>query len=260
MISVGFEEKYNTVTNIIKELQKSLDPEYCKEHNIICFKRTIGQYKDFYHMNENMFLLIVMRLNGKKAIEWSMEHMVEIGIKKEENKLVKKHKKEVKNLSELDKENVKKDPIVLKNEMFLFSKKDFCKIRDLEINHKIPYAGFVYLLPWGNKIKIGCTGKVSNRIKTLISQAEGYGGKKVNWCIISAPHTNYRENEHILHKHFSNYRINGTELFLISKERILDDIKNNVIILNEQNVIKRSINDNFNFFIQRFVPCLQGHE
>lgn len=80
-------------------------------------------------------------------------------------------------------------------------------------NKKVEYMGFVYAVEYGDQLKIGCTTKLKERIVTLKSQAEKYANKRIGKVAYTPLHTNYCENEKLLHHHFQNYRHGKSELF-----------------------------------------------
>ena len=86
---------------------------------------------------------------------------------------------------------------------------------------RTPYDGVVYILECNNCIKIGQTTKLAERIKTLVRTAEMYGDFTVNRVWFTRPHTNFQENERILHKHFAPYRKSATEVFMINPDEAI---------------------------------------
>lgn len=87
---------------------------------------------------------------------------------------------------------------------------------------KSDFFGYVYALEYDNKIKIGKTKNIFQRMKTIKTYAEKYADIETGVFLYSLPHVNYHENEKILHDYFKDYRIEGTELFNLS---ILDFTK-----------------------------------
>lgn len=104
------------------------------------------------------------------------------------------------------------------NEIKIFENKEFGKIRSIEDSTKDSYMGFYYILEYGQNIKIGSTKQPYTRMLTLKRNAEKYGETKLGRVALSVPHTNYRDNEKILHQNFSKYRKVDTELFKFSFE------------------------------------------
>lgn len=96
------------------------------------------------------------------------------------------------------------------------------EIEKLKSVSDVSFCGYVYLVEWGTKyVKIGSTENPYVRIKSLISQAEKYGDSKVKRIALSQPHTNFRENEQLLHKLFTEHRKDGTELFSVNLDEIV---------------------------------------
>lgn len=118
------------------------------------------------------------------------------------------------------------------NEIQIFNSDELEHIKAIENTTKNPYMGFIYILEYGKNIKIGYSTKPSNRIKSLKKQAE-YGSLKLGNIAISKPHTNYRENEKLLHQHFKQYNISGTELFSITLKQILSELPDELKFLDE---------------------------
>ncbi len=118
------------------------------------------------------------------------------------------------------------------NDFQIFNSDDIDHIKAIEDTAPNYYMGFIYILEYGENVKIGYSQKPNNRIKQLKRQAE-YGQLALGSIAISKPHTNYRENEKLLHQHFKQYRISGTELFFITLQQILSDLPNDLIFLDE---------------------------
>lgn len=99
----------------------------------------------------------------------------------------------------------------------IFENPEFGSVRTLENARKKDedYFGYVYALEWGDEVKIGCTRHIATRIKQLRKTAE-YGKVEVGRMAISPLHSNYTENEKVLHNIFQNVRVKGTELFKLS--------------------------------------------
>ena len=69
--------------------------------------------------------------------------------------------------------------------------------------------------------------KHKKSIPKIIS-IENYGSDKLGRIALSVPHTNYRDNERILHKFFSNCRKPDTELFNMEFEDVISKIPANL--------------------------------
>lgn len=127
----------------------------------------------------------------------------------------------------------------MNNKLMVFNNEEFGEIRTIEQNKSSPYVGFFYILEWDNYIKIGCTKNPYQRIITLKHQAEKYGNVIIGRYVLSVPHTNYQENEKLLHKTFDSYRINGTELFSLNMDIATKNIPNEIKFLDESDKIER---------------------
>ncbi|MDE7093851.1 MAG: GIY-YIG nuclease family protein, partial [Oscillospiraceae bacterium] len=114
----------------------------------------------------------------------------------------------------------------------IFNSDEFEHIKSIESTTKDSFFGFIYFLEYGENIKIGYSQTPSSRIKQLKKQAE-YGKIKLGNVAISKPHTNYRENEKLLHQYFNQNRISGTELFSVTLKQILSNLPENLKFLDE---------------------------
>lgn len=85
------------------------------------------------------------------------------------------------------------------------------------------FCGYLYAIEYGQYLKIGRTRTPYQRIKSIASQAKNYAEVMVGRFAVSKPHTNFVENERLLHEHFRYARRNG-ELFEVT----LDDFLNNL--------------------------------
>lgn len=122
------------------------------------------------------------------------------------------------------------------NEIKVFTNEHFNTLKNLEKSS--PFIGFVYILEWGNKTKIGCSTNPSNRINQLKATAL-YGGVNLGRIALTPGHTNYLEIESFLHRHYAEYRIEGTELFNLEFDEVLSSLpalplKDESQILNEK--------------------------
>jgi hypothetical protein len=77
------------------------------------------------------------------------------------------------------------------------------------------------------KVKIGKTGNPSERIKCIINHSKIYSGDsfRVVKILISQPHTNYNQNEKILHSFFQEFHCNG-EVFNTSLSNVINKLQN----------------------------------
>ncbi len=74
--------------------------------------------------------------------------------------------------------------------------------------------GFVYVVEYGEMIKIGFTEDPRERFSTKYKPALNYGYEPGR-IFISPAHRHYVDTEHALHKHFADFRVPKTELFKI---------------------------------------------
>lgn len=111
------------------------------------------------------------------------------------------------------------------NEIQIFKKPDYKKLKAFEDNIKNPYMGIVYACEYGENVKIGSSGEPYSRLTTLIRNAEKYGGLSIGAFAITPLHTNFRDNEKLLHSFFANSRVEGTDLFSISLQQAIDKAK-----------------------------------
>lgn len=96
--------------------------------------------------------------------------------------------------------------------------------------------GFVYILECADSVKIGCSKNPVKRIQYWTHILKSYGGNKIGRFSVSIAHTNYYENEKILHKIFDSVQIRDTELFGLDFDEAMDIINNSIIkILNFEN-------------------------
>lgn len=98
-----------------------------------------------------------------------------------------------------------------------------------EVNHlpkkgETDWHGYVYAIEYGNSIKIGHTTNLQQRIKAIISNAKNYSKIKVGRIAFSIPHTNYKENERLLHAAFQKIRQAKTELFNLTLDEFMAQI------------------------------------
>ena len=95
------------------------------------------------------------------------------------------------------------------------------------------FLGTFYLLEYGEYLKIGCSKKPYQRLKQLERQAK-YADYSIGKFAVSIPHTNYRSNEKCLHKLFSSYRNEDTELFKVKIEDALGIVNQSDILYEDK--------------------------
>ena len=131
--------------------------------------------------------------------------------------------------------------------MKVFELKDLNLIQQIEKSHSNSYMGFVYILELGNMVKIGSTYQPYQRLIALKRQAEKYGNIELGKFALSKEHTNYIENENMMHEHFKKFRKDGTELFNISMECAIEKFSKCAKLLDENEVKNKESEACFNF-------------
>lgn len=82
------------------------------------------------------------------------------------------------------------------------------------------YLGFVYVVEYGSFIKIGKTQNPNKRMKSIKSVGRNYGDTAIGRILVSRPHTNFDENERIIHEALSHRRVRG-ELFAMTMDEFM---------------------------------------
>lgn len=121
------------------------------------------------------------------------------------------------------------------SDFLLFNNISSIKEYDFDISKN---CGYVYIIEFGDLIKIGKTINPKSRMVVLNSIAKNYGNQEVKRIFVSKQHVNYAKNELILHAHFKSFRVKG-ELFKLN----LDNIMNS---LPKLKFIKSNVMSNFN--------------
>lgn len=85
---------------------------------------------------------------------------------------------------------------------------------------KRSHKGYVYAVQYGEHVKIGYTTSPLSRIKQICSNAKNYSNIEIGKIAISPGHTNYVENEKMLHQVFRSKRVRG-ELFDVDIENVI---------------------------------------
>lgn len=108
------------------------------------------------------------------------------------------------------------------NELQIFN--NFTELKEhgtFELKH---YFGYVYFLEYGEYIKIGCTKNPVKRLGRLYSNAKSYHDLVLGRIFVTTAHTNYTENEAILHKYFDKERKKNSELFNLTLEEVIEAV------------------------------------
>lgn len=83
-----------------------------------------------------------------------------------------------------------------------------------DIPKKTPaYSGCVYVIEYGDFVKIGCTHTPRQRLRGLECNARLYGETKTGRVWLSVPHVNYTKNETLIHRALKERRVSTSELF-----------------------------------------------
>lgn len=97
---------------------------------------------------------------------------------------------------------------------------------DTSKHNKNEDKGVVYVIEYGDYIKIGSTLNMKTRYSQLYNQATRYGNVKLGECYITPKHERFRETEKRFHKKFDTRRKGGTELFDIPLKEFVDSTDN----------------------------------
>lgn len=84
------------------------------------------------------------------------------------------------------------------------------------------FIGYVYAIEFGDKVKIGCSANLHKRMVSLQNLAKNYCDCEAGRILVSPAHTNYAENEIILHEIFQDARFFNGELFNATIEEVLE--------------------------------------
>lgn len=109
----------------------------------------------------------------------------------------------------------------------MFRKVSFEDLKNI-VHNKDERIGYVYLIEFGGKIKIGCTKNPYSRICQWRHIAEDYNNIKIRNVYISVPHENYMYSEKRIHNAVSNKRIPNTELFDIGINEAIEMASKNL--------------------------------
>ena len=108
-----------------------------------------------------------------------------------------------------------------------YNNKDICLFSEFDlkqIKKTNDWLGVFYLLEYNDSIKVGCTKNPYQRYKQLVRNSKNYNNANIGRFFMSPWHTNYWENEKLLHNHFKKYRKPNTELFDITIEDFLSQM------------------------------------
>ncbi len=102
------------------------------------------------------------------------------------------------------------------------------KLQRIDKLHKDTYLGVVYAVEYGGNLKIASTKHPYSAIKALIRQIKTSGGDVNDFgkIYVSISHTNYRENESLLQKAFSESCVGLGKLYSITMQEFVAHIQN----------------------------------
>ena len=127
----------------------------------------------------------------------------------------------------------------MENQIRIFNSPQFGDIRTADEKLKGTYLGVVYVLEYGSMVKIGSTNAPYRRLWTLCHQANDYGNCGTGRFAFTIGHTNFRENEKTVHNLFKDKRKIGSELFDITFEQVIGELKK-LDFQDKTNEIKRN--------------------
>lgn len=110
------------------------------------------------------------------------------------------------------------------NNLKIFENEEFGEIKAIQ-NQTPDYFGYVYILEYGDLLKIGQSIQPYERIQALKRQCTKYADKKIGRVALSPKCTNYSKLEKQFHQIFAKYRKEGTELFDLPFEDAISQIK-----------------------------------
>lgn len=125
------------------------------------------------------------------------------------------------------------------NELQIFNNPDFGQVRTISMNENNEYLGYVYILECGGVLKIGSTKNPFKRLQQLVHIMQNYADKKIGRFALTKPHTNYYENELILHKRFNEFRIKRTELFNAEFNDVVSFAIDNLSMFDDSEKLKK---------------------
>lgn len=120
----------------------------------------------------------------------------------------------------------------------------------------IEYAGYVYVVEYGDYIKIGQSTNPYQRITQLKMQAENYGPYKLGRVAITIPCSNYENIEKLLHQFWSEFRKESTELFDIPFGFFVNEVETHKIRIPYRSNISKSA-ESANKFLNTMKKCVE---
>lgn len=105
----------------------------------------------------------------------------------------------------------------------LYEKTEYTLLKELDFNG-CSKKGYVYILEYGDKLKIGTTKEPWQRLKSLKFMGNNYSNVCTGAILVSKAHYNRFENEKILHGIFSDSRYGDGELFSENFDKAIEKI------------------------------------
>ena len=110
------------------------------------------------------------------------------------------------------------------NELQIFKSEEFGELKEIQKETEKSYFGFFYVFEYGDFVKIGSTNQPYERVMNLIRSSK-YNFVETGRFALSKRHTNFGDNERIIHKALDSYRNKGTELFQITLNEAINCIQ-----------------------------------
>lgn len=120
--------------------------------------------------------------------------------------------------------------------MRIFDRCDISKLKDYETAVEETQTGCFYILEVDNIVKIGSTLHPFRRFESLRQTLEKYSDRKIGRFAVSIPHSNYYENERMLHTYFAYKRKPTTELFNMTFEETICKLPKSIVYFNDTEV------------------------
>lgn len=139
------------------------------------------------------------------------------------------------------------------NEIQIFKNKDFSLLKPIEKDTP-EYFGYVYILEYGDFLKIGKSKNIYQRISALSHQGAKYSDLVIGDVAILPKCTNYGDIEKEVHRLLHSYAKEDTELFKIGFRDAIAIIQNSNLNFKDESeyLNKRSdifLNGMKNFFV-----------
>lgn len=116
---------------------------------------------------------------------------------------------------------------------------------------RTPWHGYAYAIEYGDWIKIGHTGNLMSRIKTIKRYAANYSNVTIGRIAYTPENTNHKEIEHDLHLNYSALRFHGSELFSITLDEFIRSVPE--LTLLDESVEKCAMSDAFHESLIGFI-------